>query len=132
MLALSLISFLSTVGKSKPDVAVYSDSAYIINCFREKWYVKWEQNNWKNSAKKKVENIEEWQELLFWVRKCENIKFYKIKGHLKEGSKDYMKWYKKFCDNEYKISKEGYNRLVGYNNLADELANKGADDYDIK
>ncbi len=113
-------------------VDIYSDSAYIINCFKEKWYIKWEQNGWKNSAKKAVENVEEWKELLDLVRKFDNISFHKVKGHLKEGSKDYVKWYNKFCESEYKISKEGYNRLISYNNLADELANKGADEYGIK
>ena len=30
-------------------VAIYSDSAYVINCFRDKWYERWRQNGWRNS-----------------------------------------------------------------------------------
>ena len=33
------------------NVIVYSDSAYVINCFKDKWFVNWEQNGWKNSRK---------------------------------------------------------------------------------
>ncbi|HEX9408964.1 MAG TPA: ribonuclease H, partial [Methylomirabilota bacterium] len=25
-------------------VAIYSDSAYVVNCFRDKWYERWRQN----------------------------------------------------------------------------------------
>src|SRR6266511_6185919 len=37
-------------------VALYSDSAYVVNCFRDKWYVRWRQNGWRNAQKKPVEN----------------------------------------------------------------------------
>ncbi len=127
-----MIEGLKALTRYDLDVEIYADSAYIINCFKEKWYIKWEQNGWRNSAKKPVENIEEWKELLALVRKCNSISFHKIKGHLKEDSKDYNKWYEKFCNTEYKLSKVDYNRLIRYNNLADELANKGADKYDIE
>ncbi len=128
----AMIEALKALKRYDMDVVIYSDSAYIINCFKEKWYVKWEKNAWQTSAKKCVENIDEWKELLSLVRKCKQVSFHKVKGHLKADSKDFKKWYKKFCDTEYKISMEGYNRLISYNNLADELANRGADEYDIK
>ncbi len=128
----AIIEALKLLKRYDLEIIIYSDSAYIVNCFKEKWYVKWEQNGWKNSAKKSVENSKEWKELLFWVNKCKNITFHKIKGHLKEGSKEYNTWYEKFCSTEYKLMKEEYNRLIKYNNLADELANRGADNNDIK
>ena len=45
-------------------VAVYSDSAYVVNCFRDKWYERWRQNGWKNSQKKPVENRDLWEALI--------------------------------------------------------------------
>src|SRR4029077_11505021 len=33
-------------------VHVYSDSAYIVNCFRERWWERWEKNGWGNSQTK--------------------------------------------------------------------------------
>ncbi len=128
----SVVEALKMLKKHDIKINVYSDSSYVVNCIKNKWYVKWESNGWKNSAKKDVENIELWKELLCLKRMCNDINFYKIKGHLKEGSKEFDKWYKKFCDNEYPILREEYLRLVEYNNLADELANEGALKYDSK
>lgn len=54
-------------------VKVYSDSAYIVNCFHEKWYVKWEKTGFKK-------NPDLWQELLRLVRMHE-VEFVKVKGH---------------------------------------------------
>ena len=64
-------------------VTVYSDSAYIINCYSQGWYHKWEKNGWINSKKKPVENRDLWEELIHWF-KDENIHFKKITGHAGE------------------------------------------------
>src|SRR3970282_2239252 len=49
-------------------VAIYSDSAYVVNCFRDKWYVRWRQNGWRNAQKKPVENRDLWEAPLAEVR----------------------------------------------------------------
>jgi len=46
------------------DVEIYSDSAYVVNCFKDSWFLKWVQNGWLNSAKKPVENADLWRKLL--------------------------------------------------------------------
>lgn len=61
-------------------VKVHSDSAYIVNCFLQKWYVKWERNGWMTSGKKPVENKDLWQRLLQLMKKHE-VEFIKVKGH---------------------------------------------------
>lgn len=61
-------------------VKVHSDSAYIVNCFQQKWYVKWEKNGWMTSSKKPVENKDLWQRLLQLMKKHE-VEFIKVKGH---------------------------------------------------
>src|SRR5262245_42462506 len=30
-------------------LTIVSDSTYVVNCFRDRWWVKWEKNGWKNS-----------------------------------------------------------------------------------
>src|SRR6266700_6691074 len=45
-------------------VAIYSDSAYVINCFRDRWHERWRQNGWRNSQKKPVDNRDLWEALL--------------------------------------------------------------------
>lgn len=74
-------------------VKLYSDSAYVINAFNEKWIFGWLKNGWKNSNKEPVKNKELWEEL-YNLTKIHEVEFIKVKGH---------------ADNEY-------------NNRCDELA----------
>ena len=62
------------------DVEVYSDSAYVVNAFNQKWINSWIKNNWKTSGKEPVKNKEIWQEL-YELTKINNVKFIKVKGH---------------------------------------------------
>ena len=32
-------------------VEVVSDSTYVVNCFRDRWWVRWEANGWRNAKK---------------------------------------------------------------------------------
>ena len=62
------------------NVTVYSDSAYIINCYAQKWYEKWMQNGWRNSKKEPVANKNLWEKLIpFFLN--EKFKFVKVSGH---------------------------------------------------
>jgi ribonuclease HI len=61
-------------------VRLFSDSAYLVNCMNEGWYLKWERNGWKNSKKKPVENADLWRELLELAR-CHDVKWVKIPSH---------------------------------------------------
>ena len=66
-------------------ITVNSDSAYVINCMNQHWYVNWLKNGWKNSKKQPVANRELW-ELLLKLLKVFNsnkykITFNKVKGH---------------------------------------------------
>lgn len=74
-------------------VKLYSDSAYVVNAFNQKWIYGWLKNGWKNSSKEPVKNKELWQEL-YDLTKLHEVEFIKVKGH---------------ADNEY-------------NNRCDELA----------
>ena len=76
-------------------VNLYSDSAYVVNAFVQKWIFGWQKNNWKTADKKDVKNKELWQELVR-LTKIHDVTFIKVKGH---------------ADNEY-------------NNRCDELARK--------
>lgn len=74
-------------------VKLYSDSAYVVNAFIQKWIYGWIKNGWKNSSKEPVKNKELWKEL-YELTKTHEVEFVKVKGH---------------ADNEY-------------NNRCDELA----------
>lgn len=80
-------------------VKLYSDSAYVVNGFNQKWIYGWIKNGWKNSSKEPVKNKELWQEL-YNLTKIHEVEFIKVKGH---------------ADNEY-------------NNRCDELARNAIKD----
>lgn len=79
--------------KFECNVKLYSDSAYVVNAFNQKWIYGWIKRGWKTSGNEQVKNKELWQEL-YDLTKKHNVKFIKVKGH---------------SDNEY-------------NNRCDELA----------
>ena len=62
------------------NVNIYSDSAYVVNCFEKDWINNWIKNNWVNSKKEPVKNKELWLELLN-LTKLHNVTFNKVKGH---------------------------------------------------
>lgn len=80
-------------------VKLYSDSAYVVNAFKQGWIEKWQKNGWKNSNKEPVKNKELWEQLIELTTKHQ-VEFIKVKGH---------------SDNEY-------------NNRCDELANLAMDE----
>lgn len=43
---------------------IHTDSAYISNCFKDKWYTNWEKNGWRTSRKTPVEHKELWKAIL--------------------------------------------------------------------
>jgi ribonuclease HI len=61
-------------------VDLYSDSAYVVNCFRDKWYERWRQNGWKNAQKKPVENRDLWEPLIAEVERHQ-VTWHKVAGH---------------------------------------------------
>lgn len=62
------------------NVNIYSDSAYVVNCFEKDWINNWIKNNWVNSKKEPVKNKELWLELLN-LTKIHKVTFNKVKGH---------------------------------------------------
>lgn len=66
--------------KESCQVALYSDSAYLINAWQQKWLDNWQRNGWKNAKKQPVENQDLWKKLLT-LAKIHTITWHKVKGH---------------------------------------------------
>lgn len=62
------------------EVDIYSDSAYVVNSFKQGWIYNWLKNGWKNSSGESVKNKELWIEL-YDLTKIHKVTFYKVKGH---------------------------------------------------
>jgi ribonuclease HI len=61
-------------------IDLHSDSAYLINCFRERWYLRWRANGWRNAQKKPVENRDLWEALLAESER-HDVRWHKVAGH---------------------------------------------------
>ena len=61
-------------------VLVISDSKYVTDAFNQKWVDSWLINNWKNSTKKPVKNMELWKRLLH-AMEPHQVLFQWVKGH---------------------------------------------------
>jgi ribonuclease HI len=62
------------------EIEVVSDSTYVVNCFRDRWWVRWQANGWKNSKKQPVANDDLWRELVDLVNRLD-VRFRWVKGH---------------------------------------------------
>ncbi len=125
----ALLEGLKAIKKRHYPVTVFSDSAYIVNCFQQKWYLNWLKSGWKNSKKQPVENRDLWQQILDLVALHPNVNFYKVKGHLKSDDLNAIKkWHSKFiADYQTNLPFEVYQQAVNYNIRVDALANRAID-----
>ena len=83
----------------KTNVTIITDSQYVKNGINQ-WIFNWKKNGWKTAAKKPVKNIDLWKELDYLVGN-HSVNWEWVKGH--SGNPG--------------------------NERADQLANKGIDDY---
>lgn len=79
---MELLAVIESIKQLKEPCAVniYSDSAYLVNCFKQGWYRNWMKNGWMNSKKQPVENKDLWQRLL-QLNDEHTLEFNKVKGH---------------------------------------------------
>ena len=61
-------------------VKLYSDSAYLVSAFQQKWIDRWKSNGWKNAGGDPVSNIDLWMEL-DRLAATHRIDWIKVKGH---------------------------------------------------
>ena len=121
----ALISALECLKEKNLALDIFSDSSYLVNCFRSKWYVKWQQNGWKNSAKQPVENRLLWERLLSLLE-GQSPSFYLVKGHLNLGwtEEKLRPHFEKFkSHNGDKFTYDRWLEIVEMNIRCDELAN---------
>jgi ribonuclease HI len=67
-------------GSEAGPIEIVSDSTYVVNCFRDRWWVKWQRNGWTNSKKQPVANADLWRPLVDLVN-AGDVSFRWVKGH---------------------------------------------------
>ena len=58
---------------------IRTDSALIVNTINQKWYVRWQKNNWQTSKKTAVSNQDLWVGIIRLLNS--QVSFTKVKGH---------------------------------------------------
>jgi ribonuclease HI len=76
---MAAISALSAL-KAPCEVALYSDSKYLVEAMTKKWYSKWKKNGWQTSTGTPVKNIDLWQQLLALIEQ-HRVLFLWVRGH---------------------------------------------------
>ncbi|MSS19907.1 ribonuclease HI [Pseudoramibacter porci] len=85
--------------KEPCEVALYSDSAYVVNAFNQHWVDGWAQKGWKRGKNSELKNADLWK-TLYSLAKIHRVSFIKVKGHANDH----------------------------YNNKADQLVNQAMDE----
>jgi ribonuclease HI len=63
-------------------VEIVSDSTYVVNCFKDRWWQGWLRRGWKNSAGQPVANRDLWEPLIALYRgRADELTFRWVKGH---------------------------------------------------
>lgn len=65
--------------KKRSSVTIITDSKYLKDGMT-KWLERWRRNNWQNSAKKEIKNIDLWKEI-YTLSKAHEVDWEWVKGH---------------------------------------------------
>ena len=78
---MEIAAALEAVRALEGELEVASDSTYVVNCFRDRWWEGWVARGWVNSARKPVANRDLWEPLVELVRARGDVRFRWVKGH---------------------------------------------------
>ncbi len=77
----AVLEALRALAEDAGPIEVVSDSTYVVNCFRDRWWEGWMRNGWRNSKKQPVANRDLWEPLVELVRARGDVTFRWVKGH---------------------------------------------------
>ena len=66
--------------KQPCEVALYSDSRYVVDAIEKGWVTRWKQNNWMRNKKEAALNVDLWERMLPLLD-THNVTFHWVKGH---------------------------------------------------
>ncbi len=78
---MELTAVLEALGALDGPLDVISDSTYVVNCFRDRWWEGWIERGWRTTKKKPVANRDLWEPLVDLVRSRGDVEFRWVKGH---------------------------------------------------
>jgi ribonuclease HI len=86
---MELSAVLDAVRTLTGPVEVVSDSTYVVNCFRDRWFEGWMRRGWVNSKKEPVANRDLWEPLVdAYLADRRRLCFRWVKGHSGDAMND--------------------------------------------
>lgn len=73
------IEGLAAITRRQP-VHLFTDSSYVMNCFRDRWWARWEANGWLGAGRQSIANRDLWERLIAETRRLDVV-WHKVKGH---------------------------------------------------
>ena len=77
---MAVLEAVRSLADEPVEIHVVSDSTYVVNCFRDGWWVRWRRNGWRNSQRQPVANVDLWEPLIDLVER-RAVTFEWVKGH---------------------------------------------------
>jgi len=79
---MEITAVLKALSALEGPLLVVSDSSYVVNCFRDRWYEGWRRRGWRNSSGHPVANRDLWEPLLELALDPDRpVRFRWVKGH---------------------------------------------------
>lgn len=77
---MELTAALEAIRSLEGDLEIISDSTYVVNCFRDRWWEGWLKRGWVNSQRKPVANRDLWEPLVELYQQ-RDVVFRWVKAH---------------------------------------------------
>lgn len=80
---MELFAVIEALAAHDGPIEIRSDSTYVVNCFRDRWWASWRRRGWKNAKGQPVANRDLWEHLVSEVvdRRPGQVSFVWVKGH---------------------------------------------------
>lgn len=104
-------------------IEVVSDSAYVVNCFKQGWFTKWRRNGWRTAQGDIVKNKDLWDPFTQLVEKFKvELIWTHVKGHQKKGKQPWND----LCDDLAGSTRKGYLLKLKEENSDDSKESTGS------
>lgn len=78
---MELTAVLRACERFEDPLHIVSDSTYVVNCWRDRWWSGWLKRNWRNSRKDPVANRDLWEQVVPHFRERSSLRLEWVKGH---------------------------------------------------
>ncbi|MHB1988890.1 MAG: ribonuclease H family protein [Acidimicrobiales bacterium] len=80
---MELSAVIQAIESNPGRLRIVSDSTYVVNCFKQRWWAGWRAKNWRNSKGEPVANQDLWRPLIAQMidQRPGEIEMAWVKGH---------------------------------------------------